>query len=243
MRRIFAAAVLLGLLGLLGAPVQARADWVDNFDGGLAAWTFGSVIGQPDTFSATAADGVLTLADPNAAATGGSLIGYGYRGGFYDDVLVTGTINPTGTSDANLGLAARADFASGSGYFLTYNPTDGGLAITEATALTTQNLGETAIAADLESIYMTFRLIGESLEARVFDQFGGTELAFLQAVNSDHSTGFAGVITQADSSSVPFNATWGSVSATAVPEPGSLALLAALGLYGARKRYRVAVAT
>lgn len=185
----------------------------------------------------------MTLADPNAAGAGGSLIGYGYRGGFYDNVLVTGTINPTGDSDANLGLAARADFESGSGYFLTYNPTNGGLAITEATSLDTENLGGTTIATGLESIYMTFRLMGESLEARGFDQFGGTELAFLQAVDSKHSTGFAGVITQADSQSVPFNATWGSVSATAVPEPGSLALLAALGLYGARKRYRVAVAT
>ena len=112
-------------LCIVTGALPARADWSDNFDGGLqlgALWQFGSVdgVGDPSaTFTADSVNDQLVMTDTMSAATGGAGAGFGLVLDLLDNQRMAGVINPNGAADisATLTLLARGSFTAGGQFY------------------------------------------------------------------------------------------------------------------------------
>lgn len=224
--------------------VHAKADWTDNFDGGFQqSWNFGNVNGAngvSGTFQAASVNDTLVLTDPNPVATGGAAIGFGWVDEQFANVTVSGTINPLNESNLNgfVGLLARANLATLSGYVLTYNPITGSADLVRAENGGETSLGDVNIGAQTDSLFASLTVFGNQVSGQLFDAEGGTLLAELSAVDTAFSTGVSGVVVQFNDGSLttPLRGTWDNVSSvTAIPEPSSLLFL---GLAGSAIAYR-----
>ena len=228
-------------LGLCFSSQSTFADWTDNFDGGFQqTWDFGNLNGDLDapsgSFVAEVDNDTLLLADPTSAASGGAALGFGFVNEVFDKVMVSGILNPNGQTDLNAfyGLAARADFSTLSGYVLSYDQSSGDIDLIRAVEGVQTGLASGNIGIIDDSIYAELIAVGDSLTGRFFDAPGGSLLEELSGSDSLFSTGVAGVVVQVDQGSnasvtAPLTGRWDSISAVAVPEPGSTLALSLLG--------------
>jgi hypothetical protein len=245
-------AVSLVIVSSLG-PAVVRADWSENFNGSLTQpWLFGnfSAGGSSSTFTPKVdplypdaiVNNQLRLADPNSAAVGGAAAGFGVVLAPFSDLRMTGVMNPGGNAaiSPTLTLLARGNLASGQFYAAEVDYASGKLIIfrndNPATSTDLVDAVIPGLTTD-DSLYLTFRLLGSSLSAHVFDAPGGTLLQSVSTTDATYSAGLSGVLVNADDPTVPLLGVWDDVSATSIPEPGtSLLALAALSAALGRKR-------
>lgn len=213
---------------------SSKGDWFDNFNGGLQQdWNFGSFTANQtpsNTFQAGSFNNALVLTDPTSVFSGGAALGIGWVDQEFTDVTVVGTFNPAGESNLNgyVGLLARADLSTLSGYALTYNPITGEADLVRASGGDQTLLAETNIGPQTNSLFAQLTVLGSQITGRLFDAPGGTLLADLSVVDSNFSSGVSGVVVQIDDDGLfnPLRGTWDNVASVAViPEPASTFLL------------------
>ena len=251
------AVVAASLFTLTGAG-PLKADWVDTFDGGFGqSWTFDNLnpsFASSATFSAGVVSDQLVLSDTTdgtrAPATGGKY-GFGTVDGSVGnlaDLLLSGTLNPGSVqTDTIVTLTARGNGVTG--YNAGVNYRTGALqmerfnADNSLTTLINVNIPGWDGTTD-SSVFLEFELVGSNLAARLYDAPGGTLLLNESVIDASFASGDSGVYAE-----VPGRATiktmyaaYDNVSATSlsvsVPEPSSVALVAALGGAMAFRRRR-----
>jgi hypothetical protein len=245
MRSLFAIATLF--LGIS----TTNADWVDNFAGGTAeqGWMFGSLPEDSSFTSSFSAgsDGHLLLADSSFVtgnASGGALAVFGFVPQTFSEpgILVRGVLNPTTESlTGNVGVLAYLNPLTTSTYGLTIGyGGSGDLDLTKTIGGETTPLQSITIADfDATASYtVELKVVGDSLRGRVFDDNNVLLHSLFATDATPFTSGFAGVVVQRGVTDPTLRGTFGSVSATAVPEPASLAILSAMGMIPCIKRYR-----
>ena len=226
------------LITVVGAE-SAKADKFDDFNGGFQEiWQFGSVDagGNPSgSFNGgQVINDQLVLADPNSAAAGGAATGFGVLTEIFSDVRVEGIINPNGDAaiSPSQSLLARGNVFTAQFYAAEINYGSGELIIFRNDGLTSaSNLVQTDIPglSTDDSIFLRFRLVGDSLSAFAFDAPGGTLLASVSTTDSMYSSGLSGVLpTSVSAPTAPLLGVFDDIGATVIPEPAT----ALLGLAG-----------
>lgn len=177
-----------GLLGSTFGPVGATAipGWFYDFQTDPPASFITGLFTSSETFFSTVGDGILRLSDTRLPAAGGAS-----RAGAVDtslaftDVRVTGTLNPTRSTDNILFLRVRDDPQTVSHYAAGIDFVTGVLRIAkivggapaEVLLSTDDSQGNQPVLTDLASSYfLHLEVVGHSLTARVFDVEGGTQL-------------------------------------------------------------------
>jgi hypothetical protein len=224
-------AYLVALCGTLGMAWEAHADWFYDFQTAPpASFVMGS--GPPSgTFLSSAGDGVLRFSDTLLPAGGGARLGFGEdTSQIFTDVRVTGTLNPTGTTDNQLNLKARTDPQDVStGYAAGINFTTGTLQVTKLVGQpikmvlsTDDSQGNQPPLIDrARGYFLQFDVVGNHLTARVFDVKEGTQLLVVNYTDTGDggpafTSGLAGV-TAVSTTGGLVDATFGPVSATSIP--------------------------
>jgi hypothetical protein len=253
--RLKSALAHVATLGLmLGLASRARADWLYSFQTAPPPSFITLSIPPSATFSSSVGGGILQLSDTRLPAVGGAALALGLETGeTFTDVRVTGTLNPTGTTNNLLNLVARRnpvipntyssgiDFGAG---FLQIVKVTGGMAV-ESIRSTDASQGSQPLLANLaRSYFLELDVVGNQLTSRVFDVAGGTQLLVVNYTDTGvvggppHASGLAGVSSESTGGRV--DGSFGPVGARAIPEPGTLTLfgLGLLGLlaYSWRKR-------
>jgi hypothetical protein len=206
---------------------SADADWSDNFNGGLQqTWNFGNLDGSQapsGSFQAGSVNNTLVLTDPTTAQFGGAAIGFGWVAEQFTDVTVSATLNPLAEGNLNgfVGLVARADFSTLSGYVLTYNPITGAVDLVSVAGGVQTGLDSANIGGGNDSLFISLTIVGDQLTGRVFDAPGGTLLGEVTAIDSEYGSGVSGVVVQISDGAVttPVRGTWDNVSSV-VANPG-----------------------
>ncbi len=243
--------VPIALLVFCLAAVTARADWVDTFNGGFdQTWVSGGVNGvggASGTFSFAVDNNILKMTDPTTAALGGAASGFGFvPAESFSEVHMSAVINPNAGSysDMNwdLGLLARFDPLSSSGYVLTVDLYKGQIDLTRIdNGAPGAYLGNTGLNGfpfgtyTDSSIVLKFDLVGSQISGAAYDLSGTLLTAPFSFTDSTYAGGYSGVLTTIKPSDPVFPAspvtpllgTFDNVSASSVPEPSTLALLAA----------------
>jgi hypothetical protein len=234
--------------GVAGLVAIATADTVDGTFGpvGAAALTewsydfqtappssFVTVSGPPSaTFSSSVAGGVLRLFDTSPPAQGGAAIGIGFESSVvFDDVRVSGILNPTGTSNNLLNLLARFDLQANNVYpagidfgagTLNVAKIVGGGAPVDLVLSTDDSQGNQPPLKDLaRSYFLQLDVVGNQLTARVFDVEGGTQLLIVNYTDTGVggpplASGIAGV-SALPLSGGPVDGNFGPVDAEPLP--------------------------
>jgi hypothetical protein len=253
---------LLSTSWLVAIGGFARGDFSYDFASPPPVSFQTGVIGPPSpTFGTSFADGMLRLADSRTPAQGGigGTTGFGAFGleqsQIFGDVRISAVLNPAGNSDDLLNLtrghggvgvyAAGIDFSSGRLTMAKLLP--GGLGPVAMFNSDDPNQGSQPLLTNLNrSYFLTLDVIGNEVNARVYDQPGGSQL--LQGHFTDNNLGgpslqpsIAGVsviwlgtnATNLDGSYDNFSA----VAIRAIPEPSS-AILLSVGLVVVIVRFR-----
>lgn len=253
---------LTTLVLCLASVSTAFADWVDDFTGGVPqqTWIFGAV---PNGFQYTTnfnsgSGGYLEIGSNLPVGAGGAAAVFGVVNDVFagPGVRVDSRLNPTGANlETNVGVLANlvADVPNGvaTGYVatITYgqggsaNPASGALTITKINSPTQQEMLIDGVIPNFDpnSTYnISLQWHQGDLLGRVFDD-QNNQLLSLSTFDSDYAFGLAGVLLQRPwpgTSPDSMYGTWGSVSATAVPEPSTLVVLGAVSLLalGVRRR-------
>ena len=265
---------LVAFVAVLWIATGAFASWTDNFDGGTfdLTWGFADEAGNsgaglagtpaafnpsnppnpPATYSAVTAAGYLDInSTTNAPGIPPTLI-FGVVPEVFGDVRLSGQINvnnPGGFSNADIGLAARGDPATGSAYVMTLDLATGSVDITKAIGGV-----ESASLAHFDSIddpanttlFFEFDVYGAGpveLVGRIFDADRTTLLAELSGQDTSDPLlsgvcGVVGVVNGNASIPSPIGATFDGVDAWNLPEPATLSLLAIGGLGALLRRRR-----
>ena len=234
--------LVVGLTAAWGAG--AEADWMNDFESPLPASFAINQIGPPTaTFSAGIEDGLLRFRDPQINMHGPGFGGIGRETSqVFDDARMSGILNAAGNSNDFLGLNMRSQAIGTNTYAARIEFSTGRMAVFKivnfAAAFTifsdSPEQGSQPVLSDLaRSYFLEFDVIGNVLDARAFDQPGGTELLHVHYVDDQGlggpplSPGFAGVSAIREEGSL--DGAFDNISVTAIPEPGSW-VLAVVGL-------------
>ena len=159
-----------------------------------------------------------------------------------DDVRMSGILNALGNSNDNLGLSIRNQAMGNNTYGARIEFHSGRLAVFKivnfapAFAIFSDSPGQGSqpLLSDLaRSYFLQFEVIGNVLDARAYDQPGGSELLHVHYVDDQGlggpplPPGLAGVSAIREEGSL--DGAFDNVSVTAIPEPGSC-VLAFVGL-------------
>lgn len=257
-------ALLAGMLLSPAMPAAVRADFADNFNAGndanwthvdpLAPFTGGGQYSFPSDGSGGFAYRLQSPPSPDPAHLGVARMGAAANGvNLGDFSLSVDLLAWDDKLDQAFGLLARVSnigLGTTSGYFLHYNNAFHALVLEQtvneapgpANAFTPVTLDPS------QSYRLTFTGIGSELTGRVFAMSDlSTPLATVHLTDSSYSSGLVGVA-DADtisrstglSSNSPLDVTFDNFRASAVPEPGALALFAAgaAAILGVRFRSR-----
>lgn len=198
---IFMAAMCISLF-----TFSVNADWADNFDGGLQqAWQFNSInamqTGASATFSATSVDDALLVTDTVPGSANGAAVGFGIVPEMFEDVFMTGVINPTGEEfiSRTQTLIARASVTESTFYAAEiFYMGDGSVEMTifrNDDPVTTENLATMDIPGTYtDDYYLEFLIEGTDLTATAYDSLGGAELGSITAVDDSYASGFSGFL-------------------------------------------------
>jgi hypothetical protein len=224
---------------------SAKADWSYDFASTLPASFVLNPIGPPTgTLSAGIDAGQLRLTDPQVYGGGPPLRGFAADSSqVFGDVRVSAIVNAAGNSDDLLGLNVRGphvfEQCCGSAYAANLDFSRGDLEVVKLVATSTippyitpvitrsnwPEQGSQPLLTDLDrSYFLEFTVIGNVLDARVFDQPGGAELLHVHYVDDQGrggpslAPGSAGVVAFRHTGSL--DATFDNLSVTAIPEPG-----------------------
>lgn len=245
-RKIVPALATIVLLSSATSPL-VQADWSEDFNGSTLqnAWFFGSAAAsgspsptfEPNDQGSNYPDAIvnsqLQMSDANAVGAGGAANGFGVVLQNFTDLRYTGVINPNGnasTSDT-VALIARGNIAGGQFYGAEVSFEDGKFIIfrNDDLAGNGMDLAETTIAGldSGDSVFVDFRLVGDSLSAQAFDAPGGNLLGSVSATDSNYSGGVSGVLAFfAGDLNKPLLAEFDDLSsANFIPEPTSVLLL------------------
>ena len=233
---------VVGLTAGWGAGAQA--DWSYDFESPLPASFVVNQIGPPSaTFSAGIEDGMLRFRDPQVNMHGPGFGGIGRETSqVFDDARMSGILNAAGNSNDFLGLNMRSQAVGTNTYAARIEFTTGRMAVFKivnfAAAFTifsdSPEQGSQPPLSDLaRSYFVEFDVIGNVLNARAYDQPGGSELLHVHYVDDQGlggpplPPGFAGVSAIREDGSL--DGAFDNISVMSIPEPGSC-LLAVVGL-------------
>jgi hypothetical protein len=234
--------LVIGLSALWG--VSVKADWINDFQAPLPATFTFNQIGPPSaTFSAGIDNGLLRFRDPQVNVHGPGFGGVGRETSqIFDDARMSGILNAAGNSNDFLGLNIRNQPLGTSTYGARIEFNIGRLAVFKVVNFApvfgissdSPGQGSQPLLSDLtRSYFVQFEVIGNVLDARAYDQPGGSELLHVHYADDQGiggpplPPGFAGVSAIREEGSL--DGAFDNLSVTAVPEPGSR-VLAVVGL-------------
>ena len=239
---------MIGLLivGLAaGWEPSAQGGWVNDFESPLPASFAINQIGPPTgTFSAGIDGGVLRFRDSQDNMHGPGFGGIGRETGqVFNDARMSGILNAAGNSNDFLGLNIRNQPSGSSTYGARIEFNTGRLAVFKVVNFApafgifsdSPEQGSQPLLSDLaRSYFVQFDVIGNVLDARAYDQPGGSELLHVHYVDDQGiggpplPPGFAGVSAIREEGSL--DGAFDNLTVMAIPEPGSCLLAAAVGL-------------
>jgi hypothetical protein len=246
------------MIGLLvvgfaaGWGTSAQGGWINDFESPLPASFAINQIGPPSgTFSAGIEDGLLRFRDPQVNMHGPGFGGIGRETSqVLSDARMSGTLNAAGNSNDFLGLNLRSQAVGTSTYAARIEFSTGRMAVFKivnfAAAFTifsdSPEQGSQPLLSDLDrSYFLQFDVIGNVLDARAFDQPGGSELLHVHYVDDQGlggpplPPGLAGVSAIREEGSL--DGAFDNLTVTAIPEPGSCVLaVVALGMLASLRR-------
>jgi len=230
-------AYLAALCGTLGMAWGAHADWFYDFQTAPPPSFVTSSNPPSGTFSASAEDGVLHFSDTTPFTSGGPFVADGVETSqVFTDVRLTGTLNPAGTTNNLLLLAARQDSFGSYVAGIAFGDIPG-LGVTAGTLSITKNVfpnvvevvqssddsqgNQPALQNLATSYFLQWDLVGDQQTARVFDHEGGTQLLVVHYTDAGvgglaQTSGVAGMVAIATVDTV--DGTFGSVGAAALTE-------------------------
>jgi hypothetical protein len=223
---------------------SAPADWNYDFESPLpASFTFNQIGPPSATFSAGIDNGLLRFRDPQINMHGPGFGGIGRDASqILDDVRISGILNAAGNSNDNLGLSIRNQALGNNTYGARIEFHSGRLVVFKivnfapAFAIFSDSPGQGSqpLLSDLaRSYFLQFEVIGNVLDARAYDQPGGSELLHVHYVDDQGlggpplPPGLAGVSAIREEGSL--DGAFDNISVMSVPEPGSC-VLAVVGL-------------
>ncbi len=228
------------------AAVGAHADWTNDFESPLPASFAINQIGPPSgTFSAGIDGGVLRFLDSQINPHGPGFGGVGRDiGQMYENVRISGVLNAAGNSNDNLGLSIRNQAQGSSTYGARIEFHSGRLVVfkivdfTPAFAIFSDSPGQGSqpLLSDLaRSYFLQFDVVGNDLDARAYDQPGGSELLHVHYVDDQGlggpplPPGFTGVSAIREDGSL--DGAFDNITVVSIPEPCSCLLaVVALGM-------------
>ena len=235
-----------------GSGASAQGGWINDFESPLPASFAINQIGPPSaTFSAGIENGLLRFRDPQVNMHGPGFGGIGRETGqVLSDARISGTLNAAGNSNDFLGLNLRSQAVGTSTYAARIEFSTGRMAVFKivnfAAAFTifsdSPEQGSQPLLSDLDrSYFLQFDVIGNVLDARAFDQPGGSELLHVHYVDDQGlggpplPPGLAGVSAIREEGSL--DGAFDNLTVTAIPEPGSCVLaVVALGMLASLRR-------
>jgi hypothetical protein len=240
--RQIAGSLVVGLAANLS--VSAQGDWMNDFESPLPASFAINQIGPPSgTFSAGIEDGLLRFSDPQINMHGPGFGGIGRETSqIFADARMTGILNAAGNSDDFLGLNIRNQAPGNSTYGARIEFNTGRLVLFKVVdfvpvlgiASDSPSQGSQPLLSDLDrSYFVVFKVIGDMLDARAYDEAGGSELLHVHYVDDQGiggpplPPGYAGVSAIREEGSL--DGAFDNLSVNSIPEPGSC-VLAVVGL-------------
>lgn len=203
----FRGALSVAVLCITVFALSVNADWADNFDGGLQQpWVFDSInalqTGSSPTFSATSVNDHLLVTDTVQGASNGAAVGFGIVPETFEDVFMTGVINPSNEEfiSRTQTLIARASVTESTFYAaeIFYKPA-GDVEMTifrNDDPATTMNLATMDIPGTFtDDYYLEFLVEGTDFTATAYDSVGGAELGTITASDASYASGFSGFLT------------------------------------------------
>ena len=234
--------LVVGTIACSGASVEG--DWNYNFESPLPASFVFNQIGPPSgTFSGGIDSGALRLSDPQILTGGPNFGGIGRETSqIFSDARMSGTLNAAGNSNDLLGLSIRNQALGNNTYGARIDFNTGRLGVFKIVnfvgvfdiASDSPEQGSQPLLADLaRGYFVQFDVIGNALDARVFDGPGGSQLLHVHYLDDQGiggpplGPGFAGVSALRNVGSL--DGAFDNLSVTAIPEPGTC-VLAVVGL-------------
>jgi hypothetical protein len=217
---------------------------MNDFESPLPASFAINQIGPPSaTFSAGIEGGQLRFRDTQVNPHGPGFGGIGRdTSQVFANARMTGILNAAGNSNDFLGLNMRSQAIGTDTYAARIEFSTGRMAVFKivnfAAAFTilsdSPEQGSQPLLSALDrSYFLQFDVVGNVLDARAFDQPGGSELLHVHYVDDQGlggpplPAGFAGVSAIREDGSL--DGAFDNVSVTSIPEPGSC-VLAVVGL-------------
>jgi len=235
-----------------GLAARTQAAWNYDFESPLPASFVFNQIGPPSaTFSAGIDNGLLRFRDTQVNMHGPGFGGIGRETSqVFADARMSGILNAAGNSNDFLGLNIRSQAIGTSTYAARIEFSTGRMAVFKivnfVAAFTifsdSPEQGSQPVLSDLaRSYFVEFDVIGNVLDARAYDQAGGSELLHVHYVDDQGlggpplPPGFAGVSAIREEGSL--DGAFDNVSVTAIPEPGSCVLaVVVLGMLASLRR-------
>lgn len=210
--------------------VSAQADWSEDFNSGSFNnfWQFGSDGGDANTFlGGQIIGGELVLTADTTPGEGGAQTGFGVvLTEVFDDVLMTGVINPSGNGDINdsVGLLIRGNTVNQTFYMAEVNYNAQELIIyrnNPGVSGGNSNLVVEPLSISFtDSVYVEFEAIGSQLTAWAFeDETKANQLAMATFDDTDPaalSSGLSGVLVNENFGGLPVLGIWDDLTASRI---------------------------
>jgi hypothetical protein len=235
---------LFAIVATVACGGSAQGDWSNNFESPLPASFAINQIGPPSgTFSAGIDNGQLRFRDPQINVHGPGFGGVGRETSqIFDDARMSGILNAAGNSNDYLGLNIRNQALGTSTYGARIEFNIGRLAVFKVVNFVpvlgilsdSPGQGSQPLLSDLaRSYFVQFDVVGNVLDARAYDQPGGSELLHVHYVDDQGiggpplPPGYAGVSAIREEGSL--DGAFDNLTVTSIPEPGTC-VLAVVGL-------------